>query len=161
VKRSAFAGRQQRCCDVVMHIAKPHVGSRACSRPGARRTCQFAAYRGPGFGHTLCLMQYMHKAGSPRHQHAQATMHEVLQYHLTCRVRARATYRCVVWLQCGQPWGGYLSTRCAQKQHGPHQMRHVYLTPIRMWCTPARLGEAGSPSGHGCIRLSGASAAMM
>jgi hypothetical protein len=47
-----------------------------------------AAYRGPGFGQTLCLTQYIHKAGLPRDQHAQATTLVVLQYHLTCRVRA-------------------------------------------------------------------------
>jgi hypothetical protein len=72
-----------------MHIVKLHVGGRACSPAGARRACQpRSTCRGPGSGQTLCLMRYMHKARSSRDQHAQATIHVILQYHLFCRVRA-------------------------------------------------------------------------
>jgi hypothetical protein len=69
-----------------VHVAKLHMGDRACSPyMGLVARVSLAASRGPGFG--LCFMQYMRKAGSPRDQHAQAPIHVILQYHMTCRVR--------------------------------------------------------------------------
>jgi hypothetical protein len=51
--------------------------------------------------------------------YAHVTLKMVLQYYLTCKGRACASYYCAAWLQCGRAWGGHLSTRCAQNQHGP------------------------------------------
>jgi hypothetical protein len=134
-----------------MHRAKLLVGGRACSPPGARRACQPRSMPRPGLRPDT-LSHAVHSQGQLAPQPAR-TSDNTRGTTVSPDLKGPSVSQLSVCsLQCGRVWGRYLSTGGTQNHHGSDQMRHVHLISIRMWCTPARVGEPGTPSGHGCIR---------